>query len=198
MSTLLDRTPDRDAELIAMRRLLDYGQGSFSSAVAVCNSPVERDRIITDVRGTHPDVVVVSIPARTIDVYGYVREQVPQSIHALFVVNLEASIASQVADSHTLRSLNASRDLWPMHYHCPVVLWLPEYATTALSQQARDYWRFISHRFYFAKESGLVIPRSIDVFSGEYLNAINLSHEEKLSRIQELEGRLASLGQPVD
>ena len=51
MSTLLDRTLDRDAELIAMRRLLDYGQGSFSSAVAVCNSPVERDRIITDVRG---------------------------------------------------------------------------------------------------------------------------------------------------
>ncbi len=193
MQPNLDAPPTVEAELAALRRLLDFGEGLFSSSIAVCNSPVERDRLIEKIRETHPGVAVITIPPCTVDVFGFAIEGYTGPPKALFLIGLEASIASQEADSHTLRSLNASRDLWPNRYPCPIVLWLPEYAATALSQQARDYWRFISHRFYFATEahaSGLLA----DQFSTEYRLANTLSAEEKLTRIDELVQRIDSVG----
>ncbi len=194
MQPNLDAPPTVEAELAALRRLLDFGEGLFSSSIAVCNSPVERDRLITQVRETHPGVAVVAIPARTVDVFGFAIEGYTGPPKALFLIGLEASIASQEADSHTLRSLNASRDLWPNRYPCPIVLWLPEYAATALSQQARDYWRFISHRFYFATESPMLTPRANVTYADKYLNAISLSGDEKIARIEELKSRIESAG----
>ncbi len=194
MQPNLDAPPTVEAELAALRRLLDFGEGLFSSSIAVCNSPVERDRLITQVRETHPGVAVVAIPARTVDVFGFAIEGYTGPPKALCLIGLEASIASQEADSHTLRSLNASRDLWPNRYPCPIVLWLPEYAATALSQQARDYWRFISHRFYFATESPMLTPRANVTYADKYLNAISLSGDEKIARIEELKSRIESAG----
>ncbi len=187
-------TPAVEPELAALRRLLDFGEGLFSSSIAVCNSPVERDRLIEKVRETHPGVAVVTIPARTVDVFGFAIEGYTGPPKALFLIGLEASIASQEADSHTLRSLNASRDLWPNRYPCPIVLWLPEYAATALSQQARDYWRFISHRFYFATESPILSASPNVTYTEKYLNAISLSRDEKVARIAELKARIESVG----
>ncbi len=198
MQPNLDAPPTVEAELAALRRLLDYGESTFSSSIAVCNSPVERDRLIENVRETHPDVAVVTIPPRTVDVFGFAIEGYTGPPKALFLIGLEASIASQEADSHTLRSLNASRDLWPNRYPCPIVLWLPEYAATALSQQARDYWRFISHRFYFATESPMLIARSNDTYADTYTNITSLSRDEKVARIAELKSRIESAGvEPV-
>ncbi len=194
MPASLDLPLSVDAELAALRRLLDFGEGSFSSSIAICNSPVERDRLIERIRETHPGVAVVAIPARTVDVFGYVIEDYTAPPKALFLIGLEASVTSQEADSHTLRSLNASRDLWPNRYPCPIVLWLPEYAATALSQQARDYWRFISHRFYFAPEYAMQTPRASDTYDAKYLNAISLSRDEKVARIEELQSRIGSVG----
>ena len=184
--------PAIDAEFAIMLRWLEHGAGTFSSGLATCNSPALRDSLIVQIRESHPEVTVVEILAKTVDVYGYVMDHYP-SAKALFLIGLEASILSPEAYSHTLRSLNASRDLWPVRYPCPIMLWLPEYAVAALQRQARDYWRFISHRFYFAKEAFVAAPRSADIYSGEYLNAINLSQDEKLERIHELKSRLASV-----
>jgi len=192
MTALLNNPPAIDAELAVVLRWLEFGMGTFSSGLATCNSPALRDSLIVQIREAHPEVTVVEIPAKTVDVYGYVMDHYP-SAKALFLIGLEASISSPEDYSHTLRSLNASRDLWPVRYPSPILLWLPEYAVTALQRQARDYWRFISNRFYFAKESADAAPRSADIYSGEYLNAINLSHDEKLERIHELKSRLASV-----
>ncbi|WP_143393682.1 hypothetical protein [Fimbriiglobus ruber] len=178
--------------------MLDYGTGTFSSSIAVCNAPAERDRLIGEIGAARPGIVTISIPSRTVDIFGYVTGHVDDVPPTLFVVGLESSVSSPEVDSHTLRSLNASRDLWPKRFPCPVVLWLPEYAATALSQQARDYWRFLSHHFYFAAESKETVPQSRDDYQGKYVNAISLSHDEKLARISELESRLSSIGDPPD
>jgi len=197
MSAILDRSQEIDAEMTAFQRLVEFGEGSFSSGIAICNSPVDRDRIIAEIQELHLGIVVLVIPARTVDVYEYVRERIREP-RTLFLINLEASISSQESDSHTLRSLNASRDLWPQFFRCPIILWLPEYAATALSQQARDYWRYISHRFYFAMSSDVAMPRSSDLYDCHYLNVITLPMDEKLARIQELESRLSSLGTAIE
>ena len=192
MTALLNSPPAIDAELAVLLRWLEYGAGTFSSGLATCNAPALRESLIVQIREAHPEVTVVEIPAKTVDVYGYVMDHYP-SAKALFLIGLEASISSPDAYSHTLKSLNASRDLWPVRYPVPILLWLPEYAVTALQRQARDYWRFISHKFFFAKESTHVAPRSADIYAGEYLNAVNLSHDEKLERFHELKSRLASV-----
>ena len=194
MPASLDALPTVEAELAALRRLLDFGEGHFSSSIAICNSPVERDRLIEQIRTTHPGVAVITIPPRTVDVFGHAIEGYTAPPKALFLIGLEASVTSPEADSHTLRSLNASRDLWPNRYPCPIVLWLPEYAATALSQQARDYWRFVSHRFYFAVESPTMMPRGGTTDTDKWLNAISLSSDEKVARIAELKARIESVG----
>ena len=192
MPALLNSPPAIDDELAVLLRWLEYGAGTFSSGLATCNAPALRESLIVQIRESHPEVTVVEIPAKTVDVYGYVMDHYP-SAKALFLIGLEASILSPEAYSHTLKSLNASRDLWPVRYPCPILLWLPEYAVTALQRQARDYWRFISHRFFFAKELADKALQSIEIYGGKYLDAINLSNDEKLERIHELKSRLASV-----
>ena len=180
-----------DSELAPLCRMLAVGQGTFSLSIAVCNSPALRTRLIDAVREQFPAFEVVTIPPQTIDVYGFVRDHVTSRDTALFLVGLEASISDAKSDDTTLRSLNASRDLWPTAFACPVVFWLPEYAARALSETARDFWRIRSHRFYFADYDHTPTFRQPDTYEGRYLAAMSLSEDEKRTRIAELQQRLA-------
>src|SRR5436309_12954653 len=145
----IDVEPQR-AELAALLRLLSVGQGCFSLSIAVCNAPFLRDRLIDEVLRQVSHVVVLTIPAETSDVFAFVRDQAQiDGASGLFLVGLEASVSDSGRDQPTLRSLNASRDLWPDHFKLPVLFWLPEYAARILSETARDFWRIRNHRFSF-------------------------------------------------
>lgn len=185
------------AEVAAVRRMLQASQGCFSLGVAVCNSPAPRDELIGELRQTCPDIRVVAVPQETSDVFALaLAEAGDPPPAAMFLVNLEASLPSDRADHPVLRSLNASRELWPKHFACPVVFWLPEYAAAILSTHARDFWRFRSHGFEFVSESMASPAMMEEVSQGDFLAATNLSAQGKRFRIAELEQRIREAGSP--
>ena len=183
------------AELAAMRRMIQASSECFSLSVAVCNSPALREFLISRLRETFPRIAVVEAPRDTTDVFGYVKDQnVGDDAAALFLTNLEASISTKEQDQPTLRSLNASRELWERAFRCPIVIWAPEWAATALARHAKDLWRYRSHRFEFVSEEASADAAVSDAFSGDLAGASNLSLEEKQFRLAELEQRLADWG----
>jgi len=185
------------AELAAMRRMLDVARGCFSLSVAVCNSPALRDQIARELSQASAGIRVVVVPRGTIDVFALVvTDQADPRPAALFLTNLEASLPSGRESHPTLRSLNASRELWPRKFPCPIVIWLPEYAAALLSTQARDFWRYRSHSFEFVSEHVYALADAATRVSGDLMSAGNLSSEEKRFRIAELEDRIADAGDP--
>ena len=183
------------SELAALRRMMEVAQGCFSLSVAVCNSPALRDYVIGQVRAWFPDLRVISLPAGVVDVFGLVAPKGADSPpSSLFLTNLEASIKSDQERHRVLRSLNASRELWPRKFPCPIVFWLPEYAATLLAKHAPDFWRYRSHAFEFVSEQGGAAAAMADRSSGDLLAAGSLSGEEKQFRIAELEQRITDAG----
>jgi len=183
------------AELEAFRRMLDASQGCFSLSIAVCNTPVLREYLISELKAEHPGINIVFISPGTIDVFGVTEtEVIGEKCAALFVIGLEQSISSTDQEQRTLRSLNASRELWEHSFHCPVVFWLPEYAASLLITHAPDFWRYRSHRFEFVSEQANVFAGMQDNFARDYVVAAALSKDEKQFRITELEQRLAEIG----
>ena len=183
------------AELAAMRRMIQASSECFSLSVAVCNSPALREFLIARLKETFPKIAVVEAPRETTDVFGYVKgRKVGDDAAGLFLTNLEASISTKEQDQPTLRSLNASRELWERAFRCPFVIWVPEWAATALARHAKDLWRYRSHRFEFVSEQASADAAVSDAFSGDLAGASNLSLEEKQFRLAELAQRLADWG----
>ncbi len=190
-------TQRQSAELAAVERMLELSQGTFSLSIAVCNSPALRDFLIGRICETRTGSEVVSIPAGTVDVYGYTVDQLgKRTPAALFLVDMEHSIRSEDRYQHALKSLNASRDLWSRRYQCPLVLWLPEYAVALLATSARDFWSVCSHRFEFVPDTTHLerILTDTSPTPEPVSPAGNLTLEEKQFRIAELEQRLAEIG----
>ncbi len=189
----------QSSELHALCRMLEVSRNCFSLSIAVCNSPALRDYLIERVRAADPAVEVVEIPPGTTDVFGTVSN-VASDLHrtAVFVVGLEQSVASADADHPTLRSLNASRELWERTFRCPVVFWVPDYVAGLLSAHARDWWRYRSHSFEFVSEQAHALAGLTDQFAGDVDAAASLAADEKRFRIAELEQRLASAGAKPD
>ncbi len=185
------------AELQTMRNMLDASAGTFSLSVAVCNSPALRDYLIQRLQLDHGGIEVVHLPRDTPDVLNAARDATKSTKPtALFLTNLEASVPSERESHMVFRRLNASRELWPNAFQCPVVFWLPEYAVRLLSVEARDFWSWKSHQFEFVSEEATASAGIADRFTGDFSAAANLSNDEKRFRIAELEQRIAEAGDP--
>jgi tetratricopeptide (TPR) repeat protein len=183
------------AELEAMLRMLSLSSGIFSLSISVCNSPALRDYLIEKMRIARPDIQVIRIPNDTADVLMYVRQQTKApDCSALFIVGLEELLPSTEARHPVLRSINASRELWERQFHCPIVIWLPEYAAGLLSREAPDFWRYRSHRFEFVSENAHASTGMQEDTSSLIHLASNLSVDEKQFRIAELEQRVEEAG----
>lgn len=183
------------AELAVLRRLLVASHGTFSLSIAVCNSPVLRDSLIVTLREAFPQIELVTVPPGTTDVFGLVASVAADAGRdAMFVVGLENSVPSMAREQPTLRSLNASRELWEGRFTCPVVLWLPEYAIRLLASHARDLWRYRSHVFEFSQgEVAAAPPGTNDVPQTQFGATAALDSDERLSRIAMLRQRLADV-----
>jgi tetratricopeptide (TPR) repeat protein len=175
--------------------MLAASRGTFSLSIAVCNSPALRDHLIERLREAVPGIVRVSMAQGVADPFGHIAAGVEgQHSDAVFVTDLERLIPSGAGGNAAVRSLNASRELWPRRFNCPVVLWLPEYASRIVSMEARDLWRYRSHRFEFvAEEIGAAAPKADPYWDG-ISDAVKLSEDEKRFRIAELEERVAAAG----
>lgn len=196
-TTPISEVDRQAAELSVIGRALAASAGTFSIGIAVCNSVPLRNHLIEKIKASTSGIEVLSIPEGLVDIYGWVVSQVAdRKPAALFLTDMDRSIRSDDKVQMTLASLNASRDLWPHRFACPVVFWLPEYAATLLSTYARDFWSRKSHQFHFAAEPMALADGSLPQFSGDLDWVLNLDVDKKQFRIAELEQRIAEVGDP--
>jgi tetratricopeptide (TPR) repeat protein len=182
------------AELDALLATLELSAGTFSLSLAICNSPALRDRLSDEVRRRRSSVERLDLPAGLVDVYGFVKEHAqPGRSEGLLVTGLEGSVSSRDTDNQSLRSLNASRDLWEAQFPRPVIFLLPEYAARELTSEAVDFTRYLSHRFGFTNDAPMLPPVDRSLPAAEWMTASQLSTDEKQSRIQELRSRLVEV-----
>jgi len=185
---------DRTVELRAMANMLRRADG-FTLAFAQCNQPVERRRLVSELRQTLDDYPIADIEF-TDPIEHLLDELIPllpehKDARALFIYGLEHSIRSDREFSPMVANLNMSRNLFPRHISCPVVIWLPVYAITAVMRGAPDFFSWRSGLFQFPSPSGVLTQVSQNALSGDVLAIINLTLEEKKGRIAVIEDLLA-------
>jgi len=100
------------------------------------------------------------------------------------------SVRGDQPEQPTLRSLNASRDLWERRFACPIIFWLPDYAVTLLTRHSPDLWRYVNYHFEFVSEQATAVAGMQERLAGDTSVAGNLPEEQKRFRIAELEQRL--------
>ena len=181
------------AELGALVRMLSASEGTFSLSIVSCNSPALREYLIEKL--DLPSLEVVRITEDVDDVFDFVTQRVPQSSPgAIFIVDLEKILPSDQKEHKILRGINAARESWQSEYSCPIVFWLPEYALTLFSNQARDVWSWLSHRFEFVSEQATAMTGTQDAYAGNISVAANLDIDQKQFRIAELQQRIEDAG----
>ena len=127
-----------------------------------------------------------------------VREPGPSYAHypkrAIFVTGLEYGIPYNQPNTRILAQLNLGRDLFPRDVPHPLVLWLPDYAVTAVARHAPDFWAWRSGVFEF--ETGdtgrtAVFEQHMQRRQDQSWHALtNLSPEARLLRQRQLESLL--------
>jgi tetratricopeptide (TPR) repeat protein len=111
---------------------------------------------------------------------------------AVFVTGLEYGIPYDQPNARILAELNLGRDAFPRDVPYPLVIWLPDYAVTAVARFAPDFWAWRSGVFEFETgEAGRSLAferyRRGDQ-SWDVLN--NLAPEARLLRRRQLESLL--------
>jgi tetratricopeptide (TPR) repeat protein len=176
--------------------MLTLSRGTFSLGVAVCNSRPLRDHILEQVRATGQKVGVVTVSADETDlvedVASAIRERHPD---AIFVFDMESVLEQDGRGKKLLLRLNASREAWPARAPLPVVIWVPAFAASILSTQARDFWSWKSHQFDFVSEMACLREGITDRVSGRVDLAVNLTLDDKQFRLAELTQRLREAGE---
>jgi hypothetical protein len=177
--------------------MLEASRGAFSLSVAVCDDPRLRDYLIARLREGFPALQVVSIPPGTVDVYAAAKS-IPMSAppDAVFMIDLEPSLDASNPEQPTLRSLNASRELWEAKFSCPVVFWLAQFAARLLLWHARDFGSYRSHRFEFVSERAAAGEATGERLFPSLSHVDALGADERRFRVAELEARLKEVGEP--
>ena len=193
---------DRAIELRAMTNMLRRADG-FTLAFAQCNQPVECRKLVSELREILGDYPIAEIEfAGSIE--HLLDELIPlrdeyKDARALFIYGLEHSIYSDREFSLLVANLNLSRNSFPLHISCSMILWLPAYATTAVLRGAPDFFSWRSALFQFPSPPAELVPISQDALSDGVLSNFNLTLEEKQERIAVIEGLLTDYGSlPVD
>ena len=110
----------------------------------------------------------------------------------LFLTGLELSIPYDDPGASTLAQLNLGRDFFPRELPHPLLIWLPDYALTAIAQHAPDFWSWRSGLFEF---EGTPTERAetLDRYTrseSNWLTVSNLRAADKVARRSLLESLL--------
>ncbi|HLL13658.1 MAG TPA: tetratricopeptide repeat protein [Pyrinomonadaceae bacterium] len=108
-----------------------------------------------------------------------------------FVYGLEHSIPSSDAYPPILASFNLNRELFRQDITCPLVLWLADYALTALARGAPDFWAWRSGLYEFAPEVDITERTFEPIHHEEEHLTSSLSERAKRERLTMLKGLLA-------
>jgi len=166
-------------------------------SIAVCNSPSLRNYLIANLKEESKSIAIVEIDKQVTDVLDLVSKTVPgANSTGIFVVGIEKLMPSDRNEHKVIKALNATRELWRSHFSCPVVFWVPEYASALLSIHARDLWSWLSHKFEFMSEQATASAGMLDKYAGDIISAGRLDADQKRFRIAELEQRIEDAGEP--
>ena len=151
------------------------------STLTLANKPAET-----------PIPVELPTPMTHLAVAEPVASYVVTAKRAVFVIGLETGIPYDQPNSRTLAELNLGRDLFPRDVPGPLVIWLPDYAVTAVARFAPDFWAWRSGVFEFTSgEAERGAATTLVVHEGPDDAALwNLPWEAKLLRRRQLESLL--------
>ena len=111
---------------------------------------------------------------------------------AVFVTGLEYGIPYDQPNARILAELNLGRDVFPRDVPHPLVIWLPDYAVTAVARFAPDFWAWRSGVFEFETgeaERSAAFEQSI-WRDRPWHDLTNLTPEVRLLRRHQLESLL--------
>ena len=143
------------------RQLMDRaGQQLTALGVSVVEVTLEgattnlRERLRRELQSLRVDLdVVIPAPTAAAHELTLVREPAVDyrttPKYVFFVTGLEYSIPYDRPDARILAELNLGRDLFRRNAPAPLVLWLPDYAVTAVARHAPDFWAWRSGVFEF-------------------------------------------------
>jgi len=110
----------------------------------------------------------------------------------VFVTGLECGIPYDQPNARVLAELNLGRDAFPRDVPYPLVIWLPDYAVTAVARFAPDFWAWRSGVFEFeTDETDRRTAFEQSIWRDQPLHALtNLTPEDRLLRRRQLESLL--------
>ena len=156
-------------------------RGRLRSALLAANAPGTSESA-WHVPEAAPDLVAIAEAPPT---YGASPKR------AVFVTGLEYGIPYDQPNTRILAELNLGRDLFPRDAPHSLVIWLPDYAVTAVAHYAPDFWAWRSGVFEFETSEA---ERSADLeqFTGDRPWSVltNLTPEARLLRRRQLESLL--------
>jgi tetratricopeptide (TPR) repeat protein len=205
-----------EPEALTVRRLvraIDYAEG-FWLGFAKSNTPAQRRRLAALCRDLLEPlkirVLEIELTEPITDLLPILRERLAQESAAndedatrnetpatttqpklaIFVHGLEHSISSREAYPPLLSSLNLKRELFRQEVPLPLLLWLPDYALTALARKAPDFWAWRSGLYEFAPEREAA-EQSLEMIRAEVMHITDsLPERAKRERLAALKGLL--------
>jgi tetratricopeptide (TPR) repeat protein len=178
---------DKTIELKAMVNMLRRAEG-FTLAFVQCNYPIDRINIVAELRQILDDYPIAEIKFDK-PVENLLDELIPilpeyNDSKALFIYGLERSINPDNKSHPMVANLNISRNLFPKYISCPMIIWLPAYAISAILRGAPDFFSWRSAIFSFHSRPDKISAISQDMLAGKHYASASLTLKEKEERIE--------------
>lgn len=169
---------------------------SFSLLFVRCNQRPRQKEIIEELKEQLADykIKVVFLENQIEHLLDELQERLgDEKPDAIFVYGLESSFpkADKAAESKFVVTLNHSRNSFKKVLHCPLVLFLPEYALSAIYHGATDFYSIRSGVFLFSAKAEETEQLISEHTSQEFLELEGLLFEERQNRIKTIEELLA-------
>jgi tetratricopeptide (TPR) repeat protein len=181
---------DEEIELRSLSRALTFSDG-FSLLFAYCYLATQRKHLIKVIKQGLPGLAIQEIhfdkPVEHLldELRRTITDPAPD---AVFVSGLEYSLPVAV-EPHTtpfVANLNAARNSFSHVVHCPLALWVPEYAVTAIARGAPDFFSIRSGVYDFS----LALQEADSLTAGNEWEAENLPLAEKQERVTTIKNLL--------
>ncbi len=187
-------TLDEETEMAALASSLRLADG-FRLLFARCNQPNQRVRLIGKLMAQFPPETILGVhfSEPIPHLLDALRERLPvSSPRAIFVSGLEYSlpVAAEAERASFIANLNAARNSFPSIIPCPLVLWLPEYALTAVIRGAPDFFSIRSGVYFFASSPEETAPLISAIIAGDAWQLASSPFLERQDRVEAIENLL--------
>ena len=181
---------DDETEFKTLVRSIKLSKG-FSLFFARSNQIPEQKRLAENLEKEFPgkNIKVIYIEKPIEHLLDTLRETLRnEKPYALILYGLNNSFPTKINSSKNrfVKNLNASRNSFPKIISCPLVLFLPDFAISALMQGATDFFSVRSNVFYFESKSADRENQISQIISSADYEIGSLTIEERKDRINTL------------